>query len=129
MNATNPMVSAVSRYEDAARAAEAALDTMYASFGIENRRIVSVGGEYIPGTDVDVHGCRVMQDAQWRVEKYDGCLARLCVRSGSDEFWYIMESARLCDGFGNVGYVVDVLGEEFRKEFVLVVLTCALESK
>lgn len=130
MSDTNPMVSAVSRYEEAARAAEIALDAMYASFGIENRRIVSVGGAMVPGSGVHLRGVRVMLDEAWRVEKHDGFLARLYVGCPDDELYFgIIESERLCDGFGHVGYVGSVIGDDHCSHAVLVVLTGMMESK
>ena len=128
---TNPMVSDVSRYEDAARAADASLNAMFAAFGIVGRKAVSVGGAYIPGTEVGVREASVRRGEPWSVRKADGCIARLYVgRGDAEECVGTVESARLRDEFGHVGIVVDVTQcMEHWNEFVLVVLTGMLEQK
>lgn len=124
---TNPMVSAVMRYEQADGARGAALAELFASFSILNQRILSVGGSYSRGTVVGVEDARSMRGKPWSVTKPDGVHADLFV---DERCLGRIESERLRDDFGNVAYVVDLLGaRDHRTEHALIVLTGMMEQR
>ena len=126
--------TAVYRYIEATRAAEAATAAMFESFGIVGRTIRSVGGTYVPGFEVAVIDARMELAMPWsastdRKERYG--LPRLYVGIGDDRRCVgVVESERLRDGAGHVAYVVNVASEhDHRYAFVLIVLDESMEEK
>lgn len=124
--------TAVYRYIEATRAAEAATAAMFESFGIVGRTIRSVGGTYVRGYEVSVSDARTALATPWSVDSIRNefyCPERLYAGTGVDRHCVgVIESERLYDD-GHVAYVVNTTSEhDHRNTFVLIVLDEAMEE-